>query len=129
MESPFFSLGFFGEAKKSKSPAAATERHRNFVKNPGADAAQGFYRLNPNGDGNGTGSGIRKQDSDAGVFGAKAQIPQAFSLPCACCASRKIMIRPQKPGSVDIALLHAAKSQPAPENHTQNTHRQTLLIQ
>ena len=27
--SPFFSLGFFGEAKKSKSPAAATERHRN----------------------------------------------------------------------------------------------------
>ena len=26
--SPFFSLGFFGEAKKSKSPAAATERHR-----------------------------------------------------------------------------------------------------
>jgi hypothetical protein len=27
--SPFFSLGFFGEAKKCKSPAAATERHRN----------------------------------------------------------------------------------------------------
>jgi hypothetical protein len=26
--SPFFSLGFFGEAKKSRSPAAATERHR-----------------------------------------------------------------------------------------------------
>ena len=36
--SPFFSLGFFGEAKKSKSPAAATERHRNSSKNPG----QGF---------------------------------------------------------------------------------------
>ena len=26
--SPFFSLGFFGEAKKSKSPAAAIERHQ-----------------------------------------------------------------------------------------------------
>ena len=29
--SPFFSLGFFGETKKSKSPAAATERHRNLA--------------------------------------------------------------------------------------------------
>ena len=29
--SPFFSLGFFGETKKSKSPAAAIERHRNFA--------------------------------------------------------------------------------------------------
>jgi hypothetical protein len=26
--SPFFSLGFFGETKKCRSPAAATERHR-----------------------------------------------------------------------------------------------------
>ena len=30
--SPFFSLGFFGEAKKSESPAAAIERHRNLAK-------------------------------------------------------------------------------------------------
>ena len=27
--SPFFSLGFFGETKKGRSPAAATERQRN----------------------------------------------------------------------------------------------------
>ena len=34
--SPFFSLGFFGEAKKSKSPAAAIERRRNSSKQPHA---------------------------------------------------------------------------------------------
>ena len=31
--SPFFCLLFFGEAKKSKSPAAATERHQDSAKN------------------------------------------------------------------------------------------------
>jgi hypothetical protein len=40
--SPFFSLGFFGEAKKSKSPAAATERHRNSSKDLVSDSTQGF---------------------------------------------------------------------------------------
>jgi hypothetical protein len=40
--SPFFSLGFFGEAKKSKSPAAATERHRNSSKNLVLESGQGF---------------------------------------------------------------------------------------
>ena len=29
--SPFFGLPYFGEAKKGESPAAATERHRNFA--------------------------------------------------------------------------------------------------
>jgi hypothetical protein len=47
--SPFFSLGFFGEAKKSRSPAAATERHRNPSTNLRPDLKQGFDRLNPNG--------------------------------------------------------------------------------
>ena len=70
-----------------------------------------FDRLSPNGDGNGTGSGIREQVSEAGVFGVGAQIPCAFGLPFGCCASlrREIVIRPQKPGSADIALRHAAK--------------------
>jgi hypothetical protein len=40
--SPFFSLGFFGETKKSKSPAAAIERHRNAAKNLSPDLKQGF---------------------------------------------------------------------------------------
>ena len=40
--SPFFSLGFFGEAKKSKSPAAATERHRNVSKQPRFRSDKGF---------------------------------------------------------------------------------------
>ena len=48
--SPFFGLPYFGEAKKGESPAAATERHQDFAKNPGADAAQGFDRLSPNGE-------------------------------------------------------------------------------
>ena len=40
--SPFFSLGFFGETKKSKSPAAATKRHRNAAKSTGVESLQGF---------------------------------------------------------------------------------------
>jgi hypothetical protein len=40
--SPFFSLGFFGEAKKCRSPAAATERHRNSSKNLVLESGQGF---------------------------------------------------------------------------------------
>ena len=40
--SPFFSLGFFGEAKKSKSPAAATERHPNAAKSTMVESLQGF---------------------------------------------------------------------------------------
>ena len=43
--SPFFSLGFFGEAKKSKSPAAATERHQNSSRNPLSESTQGFDTL------------------------------------------------------------------------------------
>ena len=30
--SPFFGLPYFGEAKKGKSPAAATERHQDLAK-------------------------------------------------------------------------------------------------
>ena len=89
--SPFFCLLFFGEAKKSESPAAATERHQDSAKNQvrnstqGFDrlspilryacvpcpelvegsgrTGQGFDRLSPNGDGDGSGSGhaIRKR--------------------------------------------------------------------
>ena len=40
--SPFFSLGFFGETKKSKSPAAATKRHRHAAKSTGVESLQGF---------------------------------------------------------------------------------------
>jgi hypothetical protein len=46
--SPFFSLGFFGETKKCKSPAAATERHRNSYKNQLIEKEQGFNTLSPN---------------------------------------------------------------------------------
>ena len=47
--SPFFCLLFFGEAKKSESPAAATERHRNLSKYALLDQTRGFDRLSPNG--------------------------------------------------------------------------------
>ena len=43
--SPFFSLGFFGEAKKSMSPAAATERHRNSSMNRLMEKEQGLDKL------------------------------------------------------------------------------------
>ncbi len=44
--------------------------------------------------------GERARNSEAGVFGVRAQIPRAFGSPCGCCASlrSKIVIRPQKPG-------------------------------
>ena len=45
--SPFFSLGFFGEAKKSKSPAAATERHQDSAKNQVRNSTRGFDRPQP----------------------------------------------------------------------------------
>ena len=47
--SPFFSLGFFGETKKSKSPAAAIERHRSLTNILMLDSAQGFSRFSPSG--------------------------------------------------------------------------------
>ena len=46
--SPFFGLPYFGEAKKGKSPAAATERHRNSARSWVVDSTQGFDRLSPN---------------------------------------------------------------------------------
>jgi hypothetical protein len=60
--SPFFCLLFFGEAKKSESPAAATERHRTHQRTQRAtqtkastgsartaSGMQGFDRRSPNG--------------------------------------------------------------------------------
>ena len=60
--SPFFCLLFFGEAKKSESPAAATERHRTHQRTQraiqtkastgsagAASGMQDFDRLSPNG--------------------------------------------------------------------------------
>ena len=38
----FLGLPYFGEAKKGKSPAAATERHRNAAKNTEVESQQGF---------------------------------------------------------------------------------------
>ena len=40
--SPFLCLLSFGEAKESRSPAAATERHRNAAKKLSTDLTQGF---------------------------------------------------------------------------------------
>ena len=52
----FFWLILFGEAKKGKSPAAATERHWNLAERAVPDSKQGFDtsartegRLGPNG--------------------------------------------------------------------------------
>ena len=54
--SPFFGLPYFGEAKKGESPAAATERHRNF-------AERMLTRS--------------EKKSESGVLGVGAQIPRA----------------------------------------------------
>jgi hypothetical protein len=45
--SPFFSRGFFGETKKCRSPAAATERHRNYAQEAVLKSTEGFDRLSP----------------------------------------------------------------------------------
>ena len=55
-----FSLGFFGVAKKSKSPAAATERHRNMAKR------QLQFKAS---------SQAERRENETGVFGVRAQIP------------------------------------------------------
>jgi hypothetical protein len=60
--SPFFGSPYFGEARKGKSPAAATARHRTHQRTQRAtqtrastgsagtaSGMQGFYRLSPNG--------------------------------------------------------------------------------
>ena len=54
----------------------------------------------------------QKINSGSGVFGVGAQIPRAFGSPFGCCASLRseIVIRPQKPGSADIALCSRTKS-------------------
>ena len=75
--SPFFSLGFFGEAKKSKSPAAATERHRNPATTLTHDSAQRFDT-----------SARAALETGTGIFGVRAQIRQAFSSPYGCCAAK-----------------------------------------
>jgi hypothetical protein len=64
--SPFFGLPYFGEAKKGKSPAAATERHRKSEE----------HALDQS-----------ENNSEAGVFKVRAQIRHAFGVPCGCCAS------------------------------------------
>ena len=58
--SPFFGLPYFGEAKKGESPAAATERLRNF-------AERMLTRS--------------EKKSESGVFGVRAQIPRACGPP------------------------------------------------
>ena len=45
----FLCLLSFGEAKEGKSPAAATERHRNSAQSEVVDSTQGFDTLSPNG--------------------------------------------------------------------------------
>ena len=45
----FFAYFLLAKQKNSRSPAAATERQRNFVKDPDCDPTQGFDRLSPNG--------------------------------------------------------------------------------
>ena len=135
---------YFGEAKKGKSPAAATERHQDSAKNQVRNSTQGFDRLSPilrylrtNGarlrqaqPERGWGR-KRARNSGAGVFGVGAQIPRACGSPCGCCASlhSEIVIRPQKPGSADIALHSKAKLRPNPKNQTQTTPCQSLPIQ
>jgi hypothetical protein len=47
--SPFFSLGFFGETKKCKSPAAAIERHQDSADDAVTESMGGFDGLSPNG--------------------------------------------------------------------------------
>ena len=45
--SPFFSLGFFGESKKSKSPAAATERHQDLAMNAVIESRRRLRQAQP----------------------------------------------------------------------------------
>ena len=85
--SPFFCLLFFGEAKKSESPAAATERHRNsstslvidsiknaliwlspilrYLRTNGEKASKGSARTGT-GTGTGTGPGIGTKNKETG---------------------------------------------------------------
>ena len=65
--SPFFCLLFFGEAKKSESPAAATERHQ--------DLAMCMLVQS-------------KTNSGSGVFGVRAQISFDFVSPFGCFAGK-----------------------------------------
>ena len=75
--SPFFCLLFFGEAKKSKSPAAATERHQDSSKFQVHDSTQGFDGLSPNGRGDGSGDGIRKR----AFSGSEHKFPKPSTRP------------------------------------------------
>jgi hypothetical protein len=45
--SPFFGLPYFGEAKKGKSPAAATERLRNLANNRNPDSKKRLRQAQP----------------------------------------------------------------------------------
>ena len=96
--SPFFSLGFFGEAKKSESPAAATERHQDSAKNAVIEsrrkASTGSART-----GRGTRT-VRGPGFRSGRFwGQSTNSPSLRpALRVLRFARSEIVIRPQKPG-------------------------------